>query len=113
MGHRARGVRWTWNDHKPHRQTDGIGLVLNQTAADSVHGDAVVDLAQASDQRNDFEVWVLVEGVMEGEGAILAPAPEKGGLYSLLHRVGASELTMLAAVCQPRTPTAALSRGGL
>jgi hypothetical protein len=77
--HRATGVGVAGDDDELDGQAEGVGLVLDEGAADAVHGDAVVRLADAGDEPDDVEVGVAPAGVVEGQGTVLAPAPEEGG----------------------------------
>jgi hypothetical protein len=67
------------------RQSEGIGLVLDQSTPDAVHRNAVVGLTDAGNELDDLQVPVSVANVVESEGAVFAAAPEDGGLLLNVH----------------------------
>jgi hypothetical protein len=73
------------HDDEIHRQAERVGLIFNELPPDAVHGHAVIGLADAGDERGDPQVGMVFTDVMEGEGAVFAPAPEKGGILGCVH----------------------------
>jgi hypothetical protein len=61
------------------RDVEGLDLLVEEFAADAVHGDAVVGFGDGGEKRDDFELRILAEGV-EGHGGVFAagPAEEDG-----------------------------------
>jgi hypothetical protein len=73
------------DDHEIDRESEGVGLVLDESPPDPVHGDAVVGLADAGDELDDLEAGVALTGVMQGKGTVFAAAPEEGSLLGSVH----------------------------
>ena len=66
------------------RDLQGFGLLAKKFAADSVHGDAIVGFGDGREERNDFDVLVLAEGVQGHRGVFAAgPAEEDGFRHGL------------------------------
>jgi hypothetical protein len=85
LSHRAAGVAVAGHDHELDRQAKGVSLFLDELAADAVHRDAVVGLADAGDQSGDEQVGVVQASVVQSEGTVLAAAPQKGGCPWCVH----------------------------
>ena len=60
-------------------------LVADELPAHSVHGDAVVGLAHASDELDDLDAGMIRGGMVQCESTIFAPAPKKGGFPGCVH----------------------------
>ena len=61
------------------RDVEGLGLLVEEFAADTMHGDAAVGFGDGGEKRDDFELGILAEGV-ESHGGVFAagPAEEDG-----------------------------------
>jgi hypothetical protein len=77
----------SWDDDELDRKADRSGLIFDELSANTVHGNAVVCLADAGDQLRDVDIRVSLANVMERQGGVLATAPEKGRQSRRLHDV--------------------------
>jgi len=66
------------------RQAERFGLALEEFAADAVHGDAVVDFRDGCEKSDDYEMFLLEQGVQR-HGAVFAAAPAEEDGFRCVH----------------------------
>jgi len=74
-----------WDNHEFDRQIEGVGLIFDELPSDPVHGNAVELLANAGDELDDLDAGMALASVVQGEGAVFAPAPKEGGFLGCVH----------------------------
>src|SRR5205823_12812616 len=85
MGHRTGRIVLMRDDYETDGKAEGVGLVLNKPPPNSVHGDAVEGLADASNKLDDLKLGMIRTGVVQGKGTVFAAAPEQCGFFGWVH----------------------------